>query len=130
MAHLRTELKDTCLAACLVSNTFGVRPDPTKASGPELDRCVAESKRLADELMAEFRQATAVDGLVEVLFDLDNVVFFSGAMLGHLLALNKLLKLRACTLKIRNIAPHIYALFTETRLDKALDVQEKPRQAA
>jgi anti-sigma B factor antagonist len=58
----------------------------------------------------------------KLVLNFQNVKFMSSAMLGKLVALNKLCKNSKVALKLSNISPDIMQIFKLTALDKVFDI--------
>jgi anti-sigma B factor antagonist len=59
----------------------------------------------------------------KILLNFSTVDFLSSAALGKLITLDKKVKAQGGQLKLSNIRPNIYEVFTITRLDKLFDIR-------
>ena len=69
------------------------------------------------------------DGRKKVVLDFANVEYLSSAALGKLITMDKKTKGAKGKLRLCNIRPDIYEVFTITRLDKEFDIKADEAEA-
>jgi len=81
------------------------------------------------ELGRELLRLTDVDHREKLLLNFSAVDFLSSAALGQLITLDKKIKANNGALKLSNICPEIYEVFTITKLDLLFDIKEDEADA-
>jgi anti-anti-sigma factor len=81
------------------------------------------------ELGQEMFRLVEADGRDRLLLDFSSVEFLSSAALGKLITLDKKMKAHGGTLKLSNIRPEIYEVFTITKLNRLFDIRKDEADA-
>ena len=81
------------------------------------------------QLGQELFQLVEVDNHDKLLLNFSSVDFLSSAALGKLITLDKKMKAHGGTLKLSNIRPEIYEVFSITKLDRLFDIREDEADA-
>ena len=81
------------------------------------------------ELGSEMFQLIEVENRDKLLLNFSAVDFLSSAALGKLITLDKKMKAHGGTLKLSNIRPEIYEVFTITRLNRLFDIKDDEADA-
>jgi anti-sigma B factor antagonist len=81
------------------------------------------------ELGQEMFRLVEVDGRDRLLLDFSSVEFLSSAALGKLITLDKKMKAHGGILKLSNIRPEIYEVFTITKLNRLFDIRKDEADA-
>jgi anti-sigma B factor antagonist len=81
------------------------------------------------ELGEELFSLVEKEGRKAILLNFDDVRFLSSAALGKLIKLDRTVKQHTGKLKLTNIRPEIFEVFTITRLDKLFEIKESEEQA-
>jgi anti-sigma B factor antagonist len=81
------------------------------------------------ELGQEMFRLIEVDGREKLLLNFSSVDFLSSAALGKLITLDKKMKAHGGTLKLTNIRPEIYEVFTITKLTRLFDIKDDEADA-
>jgi anti-sigma B factor antagonist len=81
------------------------------------------------ELGQEMFRLVEADGRDRLLLDFSSVEFLSSAALGKLITLDKKMKAHGGTLKLSNIRPEIYEVFTITKLTRLFDIRKDEADA-
>jgi anti-sigma B factor antagonist len=81
------------------------------------------------ELGQEMFRLVEADGRDRLLLDFASVEFLSSAALGKLITLDKKMKAHGGTLKLSNIRPEIYEVFTITKLNRLFDIRKDEADA-
>ncbi len=81
------------------------------------------------ELGSEMFQLIEVENRDKLLLNFSTVDFLSSAALGKLITLDKKMKAHGGTLKLSNIRPEIYEVFTITRLNRLFDIKDDEADA-
>ena len=74
-------------------------------------------------------QLIEVENRDKLLLNFSTVDFLSSAALGKLITLDKKMKAHGGTLKLSNIRPEIYEVFTITRLNRLFDIKDDEADA-
>jgi anti-sigma B factor antagonist len=80
------------------------------------------------ELGQEMFRLVEADGCERLLLDFSAVDFLSSAALGKLITLDKKMKAHGGTLKLSNIRPEIYEVFTITKLNRLFDIKADEKE--
>ncbi len=80
------------------------------------------------ELGQEMFRLVEADGRDRLLLDFSAVDFLSSAALGKLITLDKKMKAHGGTLKLSNIRPEIYEVFTITKLTRLFDIKADEKE--
>ncbi len=81
------------------------------------------------ELGAEMFQLVEIENRDKLLLNFSTVDFLSSAALGKLITLDKKVKAHGGVLKLSNIRPEIYEVFTITRLNRLFDIKDDEADA-
>ena len=81
------------------------------------------------QLGQEMFRLIEVDGRDKLLLNFSSVDFLSSAALGKLITLDKKMKAHGGTLKLTNIRPEIYEVFTITKLTRLFDIKDDEADA-
>ena len=81
------------------------------------------------QLGQELFQLVEADNRDKLLLNFSSVDFLSSAALGKLITLDKKMKAHGGTLKLSNIRPEIYEVFSITKLDRLFDIREDEADA-
>ena len=81
------------------------------------------------ELGHEMFHLIEVDNREKLLLNFSAVDFLSSAALGKLITLDKKVKANGGVLKLSNIRPEIYEVFTITKLDRLFDIRDDEADA-
>ena len=81
------------------------------------------------ELGQEMFHLIETDGRGKLLLNFSSVDFLSSAALGKLITLDKKMKAHGGVLKLSNIRPEIYEVFTITKLNRLFDIREDEADA-
>jgi anti-sigma B factor antagonist len=81
------------------------------------------------ELGQEMFRLVEGDGRDRLLLDFACVEFLSSAALGKLITLDKKMKAHGGTLKLSNIRPEIYEVFSITKLNRLFDIRKDEADA-
>ncbi len=81
------------------------------------------------ELGQELFQLVEVDNREKILLNFATVDFLSSAALGKLITMDKKVKGHGGTLKLSNIRPEIYEVFTITKLNRLFDIKDDEADA-
>ena len=81
------------------------------------------------ELGSEMFQLIEVENRNKLLLNFSAVDFLSSAALGKLITLDKKMKAHGGTLKLSNIRPEIFEVFTITRLNRLFDIKDDEADA-
>ena len=81
------------------------------------------------QLGQELFQLVEADSRDKLLLNFSSVDFLSSAALGKLITLDKKMKAHGGTLKLSNIRPEIYEVFTITKLDRLFDIRDDEADA-
>ena len=81
------------------------------------------------EMGRELTSLIEQQGRKKILLNFANVEFLSSAALGKLITLDKKVKEHEGTLKLCQIRPEIYEVFTITRLDRLFEIKEDEADA-
>ena len=81
------------------------------------------------ELGAEMFQLVEVENRDKLVLNFSAVDFLSSAALGKLITLDKKVKAHGGVLKLSNIRPEIYEVFTITRLNRLFDIKDDEADA-
>ena len=81
------------------------------------------------ELGSEMFQLVEVENRDKLLLNFSAVDFLSSAALGKLITLDKKVKAHGGVLKLSNIRPEIYEVFTITRLNRLFDIKDDEADA-
>ena len=92
------------------------------------DRKIVEDINI-QELGAEMFQLVETDKREKLLLNFSTVDFLSSAALGKLITLDKKVKTHGGVLKLSNIRPEIYEVFTITKLNRLFDIQDDEADA-
>ena len=92
------------------------------------DRKIVEDVNI-HELGQEMFQLVEADCRDRLLLDFSTVDFLSSAALGKLITLDKKMKAHGGTLKLSNIRPEIYEVFTITKLNRLFDIKADEKEA-
>jgi anti-sigma B factor antagonist len=92
------------------------------------DRKIVEDISI-QELGNELFQLVDVDSRGKLLLNFSSVDFLSSAALGKLITLDKKMKAHGGTLKLTNIRPEIYEVFTITKLTRLFDIKDDEADA-
>ena len=74
-------------------------------------------------------QLVDVENRDKLLLNFSSVDFLSSAALGKLITLDKKVKAHGGVLKLSNIRPEIYEVFTITRLNRLFDIKDDEADA-
>lgn len=92
------------------------------------DRKIVEDISI-QELGNEMFQLIDVEKRDKILLNFSAVDFLSSAALGKLITLDKKMKAHGGTLKMTNIRPEIYEVFTITKLTRLFDIKDDEADA-
>ncbi len=92
------------------------------------DRKIIEDINI-QELGQELFQLVEEEKREKLLLNFLSVDFLSSAALGKLITLDKKMKAAGGTLKLSNIRPEIYEVFTITKLNRLFDIKEDEADA-
>ncbi len=92
------------------------------------DRKIVEDINI-QELGSEMFQLVEVDHRDKLLLNFSDVDFLSSAALGKLITLDRKMKTHGGTLKLTNIRPEIYEVFTITKLNRLFDIKDDEADA-
>jgi anti-sigma B factor antagonist len=92
------------------------------------DRKIIEDINI-QELGQELFQLVEEERREKLLLNFLSVDFLSSAALGKLITLDKKMKAAGGTLKLSNIRPEIYEVFTITKLNRLFDIKEDEADA-
>jgi anti-sigma B factor antagonist len=92
------------------------------------DRKIVEDLSI-QELGHELFQLVETERRKKLLLNFSTVDFLSSAALGKLITLDKKVKAHNGVLKLTNIRPEIYEVFTITRLDRLFDIKNDEADA-
>ena len=92
------------------------------------DRKIIEDLGI-QELGQELFQLAASEKGKKILLNFASVDVLSSAALGKLITLDKKMKAAGGTLKLSNIRPEIYEVFTITKLNRLFDIKEDEADA-
>jgi anti-sigma B factor antagonist len=92
------------------------------------DRKIIEDINI-QELGQELFQLVEEERREKLLLNFLSVDFLSSAALGKLITLDKKMKVAGGTLKLSNIRPEIYEVFTITKLNRLFDIKEDEADA-
>jgi len=92
------------------------------------DRKIIEDINI-QELGKEMFALVETDGYDKLLLDFSFVDFLSSAALGKLITLDKKMKAHGGILKLSNIRPEIYEVFTITKLNRLFDIRKDETDA-
>jgi anti-sigma B factor antagonist len=81
------------------------------------------------QLGQELFQLVEADSRDKLLLNFSSVDFLSSAALGKLITLDKKVKAHGGALKLSNIRPEIYEVFTITKLDRLFDIRDDEADA-
>jgi len=81
------------------------------------------------QLGQEMFQLVEVDNRDKLLLNFSSVDFLSSAALGKLITLDKKMKSHGGTLKLSNIRPEIYEVFSITKLNRLFDIRDDEADA-
>ena len=81
------------------------------------------------ELGTEMFQLVEVENREKIVLNFSAVDFLSSAALGKLITLDKKMKAHGGVLKLSNIRPEIYEVFTITRLNRLFDIKDDEADA-
>jgi anti-sigma B factor antagonist len=81
------------------------------------------------ELGAELFHLIEVENRGKLLLNFSTVDFLSSAALGKLITLHKKVKVNSGVLKLSNIRPEIYEVFTITKLNRLFDIKDDEADA-
>lgn len=81
------------------------------------------------ELGQELVHLVETDKRQKLVLNFSSVDFLSSAALGKLITLDKKVKAQGGLLKLCNIRPEIYEVFTITRLDRLFDIKDDEADA-
>ncbi len=81
------------------------------------------------ELGKELFRLTEVDRREKLLLNFSAVNFLSSSALGQLVTLDKKVKANSGVLKLSNICPEIFEVFTITKLDRWFDIKDDEADA-
>lgn len=81
------------------------------------------------ELGQEMFRLIEEDNRDKLLLNFSSVDFLSSAALGKLITLDKKVKAREGVLKLSNIRPEIFEVFTITKLDRLFDIKDDEADA-
>ena len=81
------------------------------------------------ELGTEMFQLVEVENRDKLVLNFSAVDFLSSAALGKLITLDKKVKAHGGVLKLSNIRPEIYEVFTITRLNRLFDIKDDEADA-
>ena len=81
------------------------------------------------ELGQEMFRLAEEDRREKLLLNFSSVDFLSSAALGKLITLDKKVKAHGGTLKLSNIRPEIFEVFTITKLDRLFDIKDDEADA-
>ena len=87
-----------------------------------VDRKILDEGNI-QEVGQELFKLVEEDQRQKILLNFSTVDFLSSAALGKLITLDKKVKAQGGQLKLSNIRPNIYEVFTITRLDKLFDIR-------
>jgi anti-sigma B factor antagonist len=87
-----------------------------------VDRKILDEGNI-QEVGQELFSLVEEDQRQKILLNFSTVDFLSSAALGKLITLDKKVKASGGHLKLSNIRPNIYEVFTITRLDKLFDIR-------
>jgi anti-sigma B factor antagonist len=82
-----------------------------------------------EELGRELFQLVEQDNRKKLLLNFSSVDFLSSAALGKLITLEKKVRAHGGVLKLSNIRPEIYEVFTITKLDRLFDIKDDETDA-
>jgi anti-sigma B factor antagonist len=80
-----------------------------------------------EELGRELFQLVEQDNRRKLLLNFSSVDFLSSAALGKLITLEKKVRAHGGVLKLSNIRPEIYEVFTITKLDRLFDIKKNKK---
>jgi anti-sigma B factor antagonist len=92
------------------------------------DRKIVEDINI-QELGSEMFHLVDTEKRDKLLLDFSTVDFLSSAALGKLITLDKKVKARGGVLKLSNIRPEIYEVFTITKLNRLFDIKDDEAEA-
>lgn len=92
------------------------------------DRKIVEDINI-QELGSEMFHLIDVEKRGKLLLNFSTVDFLSSAALGKLITLDKKVKAHGGILKLSNIRPEIYEVFTITRLNRLFDIKDDEADA-
>lgn len=92
------------------------------------DHRIVEDENIL-ELGQELIQLVEVEKRKKLLLNFSSVEFLSSAALGKLITLDKKVKATSGTMKLSNIRPEIYEVFSICRLDRLFDIKEDEADA-
>ena len=92
------------------------------------DRKIVEDINI-QELGSEMFRLVDGENRGKLLLNFSSVDFLSSAALGKLITLDKKVKAHGGVLKLSNIRPEIYEVFTITRLNRLFDIKEDEADA-
>ena len=92
------------------------------------DRKIVEDINI-QELGSEMFHLVDVDNRDKLLVSFSTVDFLSSAALGKLITLDKKMKAHGGVLKLSNIRPEIYEVFSITKLDRLFDIKDDEADA-
>ena len=81
------------------------------------------------QLGQEMFQLVEVDNRDKLLLNFSSVDFLSSAALGKLITLDKKMKAHGGALKLSNIRPEIYEVFSITKLNRLFDIRDDEADA-
>ena len=81
------------------------------------------------ELGQELFQLIEAEGRKKLLLNFSSVDFLSSAALGKLITLDKKVKANGGVLRLTNIRPEIYEVFTITKLNRLFDIKDDEADA-
>ncbi len=93
-----------------------------------LDRKIIEDINI-QELGQELFRLVETDGRDRLLLNFSSVDFLSSAALGKLITLDKKMKAHGGALKLSNIRPEIYEVFSITKLNRLFDIRKDEAEA-
>lgn len=82
-----------------------------------------------EELGRELFHLIEEDGRKKLLLNFSTVDFLSSSALGKLITLEKKVRAHGGVLKLSNIRPEIYEVFTITKLDRLFDIKDDEADA-
>lgn len=92
------------------------------------DRKIVEDINI-QELGSEMFQLVDVENRDKLLLNFSSVDFLSSAALGKLITLDKKMKAHGGVLKLSNIRPEIFEVFTITKLNRLFDIKDDEADA-
>lgn len=94
-----------------------------------LDRNILEEARIA-EIGDHITRLIDQSNNPKLLLDFSNVEHLSSAALGMLININNRIRAKAGQLRLANIDPQIYEVFTITKLHKLFQIYDEAQEAA